>query len=158
MLKPAILYKDELEKKFAEYVYTEDYFYYCGYAYCHELPEIRTKDNEFQWAIVGGDGEVLGYLAYSIDPLTDSVYHFGLFSFKRCSVTVGRDLAAEMERLAESHRRLEWRMIGGNPVKKHYDRFCKEHGGSVFMLHDVTRDLNGGLRNEYVYEVVNDKV
>ena len=30
MLKPALLYKDELNKKFAEQLYSQDYFLYTG--------------------------------------------------------------------------------------------------------------------------------
>ena len=33
MLKPALLYTNEITRKFTEHLYTTDYFYYCGY-YC----------------------------------------------------------------------------------------------------------------------------
>jgi len=67
MLVPAIIYKDELEKKFQNEIYTERYFYYVGYAYGFELPKIEVRDNYCQWAIVDKDEydeELLGYLAY----------------------------------------------------------------------------------------------
>lgn len=41
MLVPAILYKEEIEKAFAKELYTNDYFYYYGFAYGNSLPEIR---------------------------------------------------------------------------------------------------------------------
>jgi hypothetical protein len=47
MLKPAILYKNELERLFAEHVYDDDMFYYIGYC-GNWIPEIKIDSNEFQ--------------------------------------------------------------------------------------------------------------
>lgn len=41
MLVPTILHKEEIEKAFAKELYTNDYFYYYGYAYGIGLTEIR---------------------------------------------------------------------------------------------------------------------
>ena len=46
-------------------------------------------------------------------------------------------------------------MIGENPVKKHYDKFCSKHGGNVVVLHDACKDPNGKYVNAYIYEIVN---
>jgi hypothetical protein len=61
-----------------------------------------------------------------------------------------------MEELVARYRRIEWRMIGGNPVKKHYDWFCKKHGGNCVKLNQVTRDEAGNYRDVYIYEIVRD--
>jgi len=143
MLKPAILYKDELEKKFAEVMYDEDYFLYMVYAHGHELPKIGAFDNQYQWAIVSPEKfksyggiknvhipeKVIGWFAYQVQPETDTVLNFGLYSFDRGNPIIGKDVFEKMEDLVFSHRRLEWRVIGGNPVIKHYDKFCYMNGG-----------------------------
>ena len=41
MLKPAILFKDELERKFEEQMYTQDFFYYTGFDGSTFIPEIK---------------------------------------------------------------------------------------------------------------------
>jgi hypothetical protein len=45
-------------------------------------------------------------------------------------------------------------MIGGNPVKRHYDKFCAKHNGNRVVLHDVCKDENGNYRDEYIYEII----
>lgn len=162
MLVPAITKKDELERLFMESIYSEDYFWYSGYLYAHELPDINIADNDFKYAIVDNkrvvsyiDNEkVVGYLAYKIDPSTDTVYNFGLLSFDKGNPTVGVDLFKEMERLVAIHRRIEWRMVGGNPVQRHYDKFCKKHGGNIVTLHDVCKGPDGMMHDSLIYEIV----
>ena len=154
MLKPAMLYKDELEKKFAEVMYDDDYFLYMGYAHGHELPKIGTFDNEYQWAIVSPKSEkIIGWFAYRVQPETDTVLNFGLYSFDRGNPIIGKDVFEKMEDLVFSHRRLEWRVIGGNPVIKHYDKFYERFLGNKVTLHDVTKDHNGIYRDEHIYEI-----
>ena len=156
MLKPAILYKEIVEKKFAEYLYSDDYFWYAGYGTCNELPKIESKDEKYQWVMVDNEDNVVGYFAYQIQSETDTVINFGLFSFDRGNPLVGIDLFNKMNELLNEHRRLEWRMIGGNPVKKHYDRFCNKNGGNCVCLHDVTKDIHGKWHDEYIYEVIKE--
>jgi hypothetical protein len=155
MLKPAIIYKDVIEKKFMEYLYTNDYFWYSGYGACNELPEIKLSDGCYQWAVVDTKENVIGYFAYRIETGTDTVLNFGLFSFDRGNPLIGMDVYNKLSELIKDHRRLEWRMIGGNPVKRHYDSLCSKFGGNCVCLHDVTKDNHGEWHNEYIYEIVN---
>lgn len=153
MLMPAMAYKDEIENAFAKEIYSKEYFYYCGYAGCGSLPNIRAEDNCYEYAIVDR-GRVVGYLAYKVDPFVDCVDSFGLYSFDRGNYVVGKDLFEEMERLVKRYHRVEWRMIGGNPVKRSYDKFCAKHGGNVAVLHDAAKDPDGKYCDVYFYEIV----
>jgi triacylglycerol esterase/lipase EstA (alpha/beta hydrolase family) len=155
MLKPAICYKDEIEKLFMKELYSQNYFYYAGYAHSNELPKITVKDYEYQYAIVTPDNKVIGYLAYRIDAICSSVYDFGLYSFDKGNYLIGIDLYEEMEKLVSQYHRVEWKMIGGNPVQKHYDKFCKKHKGHIVVLHDVIKDELGKYHDEYIYEIIN---
>ncbi len=154
MLVPAILYKEEIEKAFAKELYTENYFYYCGYAHSNSLTEIVAEDNSYQYAIVNMDNQLIGYLAYRISINSDTVYNFGLYSFDKGNFIIGKDLFEKMEELVRIFHRVEWRMIGGNPVQKHYDKFCKKHNGNIVILHDVCKDNNGNYHDEYIYEII----
>lgn len=154
MLKPALLFKDEIEKKFAEVMYDDDYFLYMGYAHGHELPKIEPKDNIYQWAIVNRDNVVIGWLAYRVDPATDQVYNFGIYSFDRGNPIVGLDILRKLEELVTFYRRVEWRVVGGNPVVKYYDKFCKDHNGNKATFHATIKDPSGCFRDEHVYEIV----
>lgn len=161
MLKPAIIYKDEIERKFNEQLYTQDFFYYTGYDGSTYIPEIKREDFLFQYAIIDSskpDGQqLIGYFSYSLNTLSDTINHFGLYSFDRGNITIGRDILRKMKELVKAHHRIEWRMIDGNPVKRHYDKFCKRYGGNIVKLHGVTRNPLGGYSDEYIYEIVNSQ-
>ena len=153
MLVPAILYKDEILKAFSRELYTEDYFLYNGYAHCNTLPEIRLENDVYQFAIVDTEEKLVGYLCYRVDVNASCVYNFGVYSFDRGNPIIGNDLFYELKRLLDIYHRIEWRMISGNPVQKHYDKFCEMFNGVSVVLHDVCKDPNGNYRNEHIYEV-----
>ena len=77
--------------------------------------------------------------------LENNVYQF--------AIVIGNDLFDELKRLLDIYHRIEWRMISGNPVQKHYDKFCEMFNGVSVVLHDVCKDPNGNYRNEHIYEV-----
>ncbi len=159
MLKPAILYKEELLKKFSEDIYTERYRFYSGYTYGFELPTIEVKDNHYQFAILEDVSErLIGYLAFSIDTYTNSVYNFGLYSFDEGNITVIWDTYKMLERLIKKHHRIEWRCIGGNHAERGYDHFCKKHNGIKHILHDATKDADGNYVNVFIYEIINKEI
>lgn len=159
MLVPAILFKDQIERKFNEQLYTQDFFYYAGYDGATYIPEIKREDFVFQYAIIDdnkpSDQQLVGYLSYRFDALNDTINNFGLYSFDRGNYIIGRDIVKKMRELVQSHHRVEWRMIGGNPVKRHYDRFCRRYGGNIVKLHEAVRMPSGEYADEYIYEIVN---
>ena len=187
MLVPAIVYKDEIEKQFAKRMYDDDMFYYQGYAHGHEMTEIKPQDNLYQWAIVGKrtargctivpDDEkdvykwiphnchygqkLIGYFAYRIDPVTDNVYNFGLYSFDKGNALIGHDVFKKMEELIEENHRVEWRCVGGNKALRGYENFATRIAEkipylkvNIHQMTDVTRDNQGRYHDEYVFEIV----
>lgn len=157
MLKPAIMYKEELEKRFAEELYSDDYFFYSGYPGANSLPDIKAVDDIYRYVIVQGK-MLIGYFCYRIDRSTDTACAFGLYSFDRGNTTIGKNVYAIMRKLVKTHRRVEWRMISGNPVQKIYDRFCRRYSGNRVILHSVVKDDNGQYHDEYIYEILGGKV
>ena len=151
MLKPAFLYKNEIENHFAEVMYSDECFYFMGYAHGHACPNLEPADNVYDWAIINKANEVIGWFAYQINPITDSVYNFGLYSFDKGNVLIGKDVFEKIEELIANHRRIEWRVIAGNPVIRSYDRLCKKHNGQKVVFHKVTKD-----HDEYVYEILSE--
>lgn len=152
MLVPALAYKEDIEKAFAWELYEDNYFYYCGYP-STEIPEIKTEENRYQYAILDKDGYLTGYFTYRICPATDTVGSFGLYAF-RPSTVLGKDIYKKMRELIKIHRRIEWRMIGGNKVQPTYDHLCRKFGGNKVVLHDVCKDIHGNYHDEHIYEIV----
>lgn len=157
MLKPAILYKEEIERLFAEKIYTEDFFYYSGYPQWFKLPEIQNEENVYQWAVFNED-KLIGYLEYRIDLYTDNVYSFGLISFDKGNIRLARNVYDKLTELVNNHHRVEWRAIGGNPAVRSYSRFCKKHNGRILEYKDTVKDAKGKYRNEFIFEIINNEV
>ena len=157
MLKPAILYKNEILTKIQEYNYTEDMMYYSGYL-GNAIPSIEEDTNGklYQYAIIGEGNKLIGYFAYSIDWYSSCVYNFGLFAFDRNNTTVGYDVYKELKKIINGYHihRMEWRMIKGNPVERHYDNYCKHYNGKKFVFTDVFKDRCGEYHNEVIYEII----
>ena len=155
MLKPAILYEKELTELFKTILYTDDYFYYCGYGHCHSIPEFKVCDNYYNLAIVDDDNDhVVGYLSYYIDSGTDGVERFGLISFDKGNMTVISDTKKRFEELVKTHKRVEWRCVEGNPVLPVYDKMVQRYNGYKHTLHKATLANDGTIRDCYIYEIV----
>lgn len=159
MLIPAIIKKDEILKSFQEYFYTEDMIYETG-GLNNWLPSIEeeTESGRFQYAIVNSEDKLLGYLDYQVDWYSSNAHNFGLISFDRGNPIIGKDLFFELNKLIHDYKlhRIEWRMVGGNPVEKHYDKFCEKFNGTKHILKDVIKDKYGKYHDDIIYEIIND--
>lgn len=156
MLVPAILYKNEILTKMQEYSYTEDMMYYTGYL-GNSLPSIEENDNGslYQYAIVDNN-KLIGYFAYTVNWHSSCAYNFGLFSFDKNNITIGLDIYRELKKVINNYHihRIEWRMVSGNPVEKHYDKFCQKYHGKKLILTDVLKDRYGKYHNDIIYEII----
>lgn len=160
MLKPAVLYKEEIQKELAKHNYTEDMVFYTGYL-GHSLANIQENNDGdlYQYAIVD-NGNLVGYFTYHIDWYSSCVSRFGLFAFDRKDRTIGIDVYKELKKLINDYHihRVEWFMISGNPVERHYDRFCKKYNGRKIVLLDTVKDRYGKYHNSVIYEILNWRV
>jgi RimJ/RimL family protein N-acetyltransferase len=157
MLKPAILYKEEIVKKFQERLYTDDMLYETGCSgnWCPEIAEC-PDGSTFQFAIVDKTDKCIGFVGFEIDWYALQAYNFGLISFDKGNIVVGKALQEIMDMIINQYKiyRIEWRMVGGNPVERSYDRFCKKYNGTKHVFHDAIRDQYGNYRDSVVYEIL----
>ena len=154
MLVPAILYKEEIIKEFQKLYYTDDMLFETGCLeqWCPNISDM-PKEGRFDYAITNKN-KLIGYLSYQIDYYTSKAYNFGLMSFDRGNPIIGKDLFEKLKELVSTMHRVEWRMVGGNPVEKHYDKFCKKYNGNKHILKDSIKDKNGKYRDDIIYEIV----
>lgn len=155
MLVPAILYKEEIQKEFQKYYYTTDMMYETG-CLSNWTPNIDENPDEHthQYAIVDKDNKLIGYLAFEIDWYCSRAYNFGLFSFDRGNVLVGRDVFEKFDELVNRFHRVEWRAVGGNPACRSYDKFIEKYNGKKHILRDAIRDRVGNYHDDIIYEIV----
>lgn len=158
MLRPAILYKDEIIRKSQELFYTEDMLLYNGYLNNQQINIIDGDDNGniFQYAIVNKEEKLVGYISFTMDWYSSCAYAFGLISFDKGNINIGLAINEILNKVIKEFKvhRIEYRMIGDNPVKKHYDKFCKKYNGRIIELKDCFKDRQGKYRNEYIYEIL----
>ena len=68
---------------------------------------------------------------------------------------LGIDVFHKLEELIKTHHRVEWHVVGNNPVKRHYDKFCKRHNGYIHHFCETTKDEKGNYIDSYTYEIIN---
>ena len=158
MLVPAILHKEQIKKEFQKHYYTTDMLYETG-GIENWIPQIAEcpESWQFQYAIVDNNKKLIGYLGYSVDWYVSKVYNFGLFSFDRGNVLVGKDVFDKLEELVKTFHRVEWRAVGGNPACRGYDRFIKKHNGNKHILKDAIKDKSGKYHDDIIYEIVSEE-
>jgi hypothetical protein len=128
------------------------------------IPEIQECPDacHYQYAIVSNNEKLKGYLSYVIDWYASQACHFVLCSFAgdtMASYLIGKELLEHLDYIMEEYdlHRIEWRMIGSNPVKKHYDKYCLSHNGNILTLHDDVRDRNGAYHDTLIYEIIREQ-
>ena len=159
MLIPAILKKQEIENAFRKYYYSDEMMFETG-SLDNWLPEISENPDgsRYQYAIVDNKAKLIGYIDYTIDWYSSCAHRFGLISFDKGNILIGKALKEIMDKLINEYHlhRIEWRMIGGNPVERSYDRFCKKYNGNKHVLKDVFKDRQGKYHDDCIYEIIFD--
>lgn len=157
MIKPAICFKSEIEDAMKEYFYTNDMMFYqgCINSYLIKVDE-EGEGGKYQYAVVGADNNLIGYIEYSVDYYSSCAYNFGAFSFERGNPIMGKELFELLEKLVKDMHRVEFRAISGNPAIKGYDKFLERYKdiGVKHIFRDEFRDLNGNYHDVYIYEFV----
>lgn len=154
---PALLYAEEITRKSIELFYTDDYLFYSGY-FNNEPIKVSEDDaggTLNQFAIVY-DNNLIGYISYRIDYYGSNAYNFGLISFDKGNINIGKALQIIIDQIKNKYNihRMEFRCISGNPAKRSYDYFCKKYNGRILELKDCFKDRTGKYRNEFIYEII----
>ena len=157
MLVPAVLYKEEIKKKIQSYFYTKDMMYETG-CLDNYIPNIVDCPgaNCVQLAVINNNNKLLGFIVYNVDYYASRASRFGIFSFDRGNPLFGKEIFNELEKLVKRFHRVEWRMVGGNPAERSYDKFCFKHGGNKHVLKDATKDRDGNYIDDIIYEIISD--
>ena len=87
MIKPAQLYKEEIKKKYIETWYNEEYMYYSGWSGVEELDIPNNNYDSHHFVSVDNNGNILGYISYSVSFVTMSADRFGAISFDKGNVS-----------------------------------------------------------------------
>lgn len=150
MLDNARKYKQELQSKLIDTWYDEKYKYYHMGGWHREY--VPSEDDWETMCFVSLDKykNVLGYIIYSINRDTSSVYDFGAINFSNNKLTFGKDLHRVIDDIfcKFNMQRMEWNVVCGNPIEKSYDKFVEKYGGRIVG----TRKRNVKLLDNQIYD------
>lgn len=152
MLKPAQLYKEELEKKNTEAWYQPENIYWNGGT---GDSSINLPDNNYGshcFVSVDKEDNVIGYISYCIDWSAMSADRFGIISFDKGNLTFAKDLYQAICDLFEKYHmnRISWFCFADNPAIRGYRKFVEKHGGVQCAYYRQQARLQDGLLHDSV--------
>ena len=160
MLKQAILYEGEVTRKITETWYEEKYKFVTPNVYC-KLEQIYPNTWDIhQFVSVNEEDEVIGYIAYSINRVTNSVDQLVIYNFTDNSITFGLDLKQVFHDIFMkfNFHKVQFCVTIGNPVEKQYDKMIKKyHGRIVGILKDDAKCFDGKYYDVKLYEILRDE-
>ena len=154
MLKPAKLYEDELQKLYCEKWHDYNLQFYTGWRSGGEFNISEDAYNRNEFVSVDAEGNIYGYIGYAFDFYTGVADNFGILSFKKSNALFAKDLLQVVDDIFIKYkfRLMSWRMVGDNPVEKHYQKFCKKYGGQeVARLKDYCRFNDGSYHDDVIF-------
>lgn len=159
MLVPAVVYKDEIEKRAHLLRYSEEMMFYNG-TQEHGCINIITDHSEgrYQWAIVDdsaeGDKRLIGYICYSIDYFSSVAYAFGLIAFEDNPQVMTQGILQAIHHLNSMNlHKIEWRCVSDNPARGRYLKIVNTFGGNDLRLTDVFKDEKGVYHDVDIFEI-----
>ena len=156
MLEPATENIVELEYEFFRNMYSCDNFW-CLSTTGSRIISFDDEPGVYKYAVMDtiyGVKSCIGYFSFSADPATRSVNEVTMISFFKGRLSFVRDVYNKLMELMRDYDRIEFSVICGNPVERHYDRFIKKFNGQKFVLHNCEIDDHGRLYDTAIYEIL----
>lgn len=158
LLEDAQSHKEELERKMRGTWGNKKYWYYNSYSYFSPISIDENTWDKMQFASVNSDGEVIGYLSYSIDRECRFVSGPSIINFTNNPV-FGIDVMQMVKDIFEKYnfQKIDFFVIIGNPIERQYDRLIRKYGGRIVGIHKRHVMLpDGKLYDEKMYEILRE--
>ena len=157
MLRPAQLYKEQLENKNIESWYKPENIYYHGGTgeYSFNIPDNNAQVHSF--ASVDKNNNVIGYIGYCVDWSAMSADNFGMISFDKGNLEFVKDIYKVICDCFKVYHfnRISWYCYADNPAIRGYRNFIKRYGGrecGYFRQYIKLRD--GKLHDSVCFEIL----
>lgn len=157
MLKPAQLYREELNKVCTAQWYDLRNMYYHSSVVMSEYNIPDSTEYGHYFVSVDKDDNVIGYLAYCTDHSARRVYNMGLISFDKGNLEFIRDIYQAFKNIFEVYHMhsMEWFCYADNPAIKGYRRLVKKyHGRECGYFRDESVLLDGKFHDSVKFEIL----
>ena len=161
MLKPAQLYKEELQQNYIETWYDLSYQYYHSSTGRGQLHIPNDSFDNCSFACVDKNDNVIGFFSYRIDWQAHCIYSIGIISFVPQNIILIKDVINHIKNLFINHNlnRVEWYAYTDNPAIRGYENIIKRFGGrKVGELHQANMLSDGKLHDTAIYEILREDV
>ena len=157
MLRPAQLYKDQLEQKNIETWYRSEYIYWNVGTGDSMLNLPDNNYNMHCFVSVDKKDNVIGYISYAVDWYSMSADRFGIISYDKGNLIFVKDLYKVICNLFEVYHmnRISWRCYADNPAIRGYRNFIKKHGGrECGHYRKISKLQDGKLHDSVEFEIL----
>lgn len=159
MLDIAIKHKEELKKKMLDTWFQDKYKYY-NYDLWYSDQTIDDETwNRHQFVSLDRDGNLIGYISYSVCRQTHNCSKLVIINFSDNKVIFGRDLAQVLIDIFEKFKfnKLSFSVVIGNPAEKSYDKWIRKYNGKIVGIKEKeTRLMDGDYYDVKLYEIMRD--
>lgn len=155
----AIMYKEQLQRKFQGIWFIDKYKYWNFDNYYQDFVPDTESWNRHQFVSVNKNGEILGYIGYSVDRQSHMAYGLNIINFTDDKITFGIDLGQALIDIFDKFkfRKLRFSVIVGNPVEKSYDKMVQKYGGRIVGIYYKEQQLiDGEIYDQKLYEILRE--
>ncbi|MCM1224309.1 MAG: GNAT family N-acetyltransferase [Lachnospiraceae bacterium] len=157
MLKPAQLYKDQLQEEIIKSWYKPENIYWNGGPYDSMIDLKEDNFDIHQFVSVDKNDNLIGYITYETNWNIMSASGFGIISFKKRSIDFAKDVYKAICDLFEKYHmnRIEWHCYADNPAISGYRSFIRKHGGRECAYFRQNAKLQDGkLHDSVKFEIL----
>ena len=157
MLKPAQLYEGELQAKWMNLWYNPEYMYCVSTPGYNRLEIGDGNVGDHDLVSVDDEGNILGFISYSIVWATKLVGDIQIVSFDKGNLMFIEDLYQAIYNCFKVYNfnKIEWSCYADNPAIRGYRKFIKRCGGvecGHFRKCSILQD--GKLHDKIYFEIL----
>ena len=124
----------------------------------YKILQIDTDTwNRHQFVSLDKEGNVIGYISYSISRADNSAHSLSIMNFSDNKVVFGMDLGQALKDIFEKYkfRKLNFIVVVGNPIEKSYDKMIKKYGGRIVGTYkEDVKLIDGEYYDKKSYEIL----
>jgi hypothetical protein len=160
MLDIAKKYEDKLKLLFSDIAFNDRYKFASLSSYRDEYKSSDSTWSQHEFASVDGNGNILGYLKYSICRDSNSVYGLHIVNFQdKPSIIFARDLKQFLTDIFDKFkfRKISFNCVVDNPIYNSYLKIIERYGGRLVGF-QIKQDklIDGEYYDRALFEIMRE--
>lgn len=160
MLKPAFLYKNQLNETYHKIIYNEKYKFLIEDVWEYNIKIEESDANSIQLVSIDENENVIGFLQANLNREINHVTSLEVINFNEINYTYSKDFNNFIRDLTEKFgfKKITFEVILGSPYEKLYDKHLKRFNGRVVGIKKAeVRLADGKYYDVKIYEIFKAK-